>query len=147
MAEAEKLVLTDDMVRNVNGAFENGKPIVVAYVDDDEQPHLSFRGTTQAFSPDQLAMWIREPAGGILSNIERHPRVTLMYRDSSTKTTYLFAGRAHVQDDEETRRTVFENSPAREREKDPDRLGKALIVDLDTVQGSESERRFLMRRG
>ncbi|HVB06337.1 MAG TPA: pyridoxamine 5'-phosphate oxidase family protein [Acidimicrobiales bacterium] len=147
MAEAEKLVLSDEMVSNVNGAFENGKPIVVAYVDDEGQPHLSFRGTTQAFSPDQLAIWIREPTGGILSNIERHPRVTLLYRDSPNRTTYIFSGRARVQGDEETRRVVFDNSPAREQEKDPERLGKALVVDLDTVQGSEGERRFLMKRG
>jgi len=146
MAEAEKLVLSEAMMSNVNGAYDGGKPIVVAYVDDDGRPHLSFRGTTQAFSPDQLAMWIREVTGGILSNLERHPLLTLLYRDQPNRTTYIFSGRGRVADDEETRRIVFDNSSEREQVKDPERLGKAIIVDLDTVQGSEGDRRFMMKR-
>ena len=49
----------------VNGALSNGTPVLVAYVDATGQAQLSYRGSTQVFGSDQLAMWIRDPAGGL----------------------------------------------------------------------------------
>jgi hypothetical protein len=146
MAEPEKLVLSEAMAHAVNTAYETSKPMIVAYTDDDGLPHLSFRGTAQAFGPDQLAIWVREPAGGILANIEKHPLLSLLYRDGPNRVTYIFYGRGRVVEDEATRRTVFENSNEKEQVKDPERKGKPIIIDLDTVQASEGDRRFLMKR-
>src|SRR5437762_549786 len=79
-----------------DGALLNRTPILVAYVDSAGWPHLSLRGTTQVFSPTQLALWVRDPEGGILKAIPNHPEVALWYRDTANRTTYQFAGRAHV---------------------------------------------------
>jgi hypothetical protein len=91
-------------------------------------------------------MWVRERGGGLLKAIPRYPRVALFYRDPATRTTYQFAGRAHVDEDPGVRDTVYRNSPEPERNLDARRLGAAVIVDLDRVEGSGPGGRFRMER-
>src|SRR5581483_11544133 len=68
------LALTDEIKTAVAGAFDNGTPIVVAYVDAEGVPHLSLRGSTQPYSDTQLAMWIRDPA--VASSLPSPPTPT-----------------------------------------------------------------------
>jgi hypothetical protein len=140
------LALTEDIARAVAGAFANGTPMVLSYVDELGEPHLSLRGTTQVFSPTQLAMWARDRGGGLLKAIPAHPHVALFYRDPATRTSYQFAGRAHVEEDPDVRDTVFRSSPEAERNLDARRLGAAVIIDLDRVEGTGPGGRFRMER-
>lgn len=127
--------LDGEIAERVNSAQPAGKPIVVSYVDADGRPHMSLRGSTHVHSPDQLAIWVRKSEGGIVEAIATNPAVGLLYRDSDSRTTYVFAGRAHVASDEETRRAVFDASPQFERDHDPERHGVAVLIDLDEVKG------------
>ena len=54
---------SEEMQRAVKTAFDTLKPIVVSYVDETGAPQLSFRGSTQAYSDTQPAIWVREPRG------------------------------------------------------------------------------------
>jgi predicted pyridoxine 5'-phosphate oxidase superfamily flavin-nucleotide-binding protein len=147
MSDEKAPVLIDDtMSATVNGAFENERPVVVAYVDGNGQPHLSFRGSVQVFSEDQLALWIREREGGLVRAIEHNPRLTMMYRDSSTKTTYLFYGRAKREDEPATSKLIYDNTPKGERDRDPEMAGVAVVVDIDAIQGGPPDRRVNMAR-
>jgi hypothetical protein len=143
---AVPLVLTEDIARAVAGAFANGTPMVLSYVDELGEPHLSLRGTTQVFSPTQLAMWARDRGGGLLKAIPANPHVALFYRDPATRASYQFAGRAHVEEDPNVRDSVFLSSPAAERNLDARRLGAAVIIDLDRVEGTGPAGRFRMER-
>ena len=67
--EPTTLRLTDDIKKAVNGALDNQTPMLIAYRDDAEHIHLSFRGTVQAYSDDQLALWARDPQAGLPRNI------------------------------------------------------------------------------
>lgn len=145
-APVADLALTDEIRSAVDGALLNRTPVLVAYVDADGWPHLSLRGTTQVFSPTQLAMWIRDPEGGILKAIPNHPEIALWYRDPANRTTFQFAGRARVDDDEAVRAQVFDNSPEPERNFDPQRRGVAVIIDLERVEGSTPAGRVVMAR-
>src|SRR5215469_14491036 len=78
--EPGALVLPAEVRDDVNGALVNGTPVVVAYVDADGAPHLSLRGSTQTHGDDQLALWIRDPAGGLLRAIADRPILSLFYR-------------------------------------------------------------------
>jgi hypothetical protein len=140
------LELTDEISAAVNGAYEAGMPVMVAYLDGDGYPRMSLRGTTQVFGPHQLAVWARVPDGGLSTAISERPRVSLFFRNPSTRQTYIFYGRARVAGDAETDTVVYERSPAREREMDPDRGGHAVIIDLERVDGISPERRFRMER-
>jgi hypothetical protein len=119
----------------VNGALENGTPIIAAYVDGDGQPQLSLRGTTQVYSSDQVALWIRDPKGGLVRALPDSPRLSFFYRDAVARTFLQIQGRGRVEADPHVRDVVFDNSPEREQSIDPDRRGVAVVVDVDHVQG------------
>jgi hypothetical protein len=128
----------------VNNAFDERKPILIAYVDGEGQPKLSFRGSTHVHGPDQLAIWVRDPEGGLLASIGDRPRITLFYRDPPVQ--YFFFGRGHLEEDEQTRNRVFNESPEAERGRDLEMKGKALVIDLDRVTGGGPDGRIDLTR-
>ena len=132
-----ELKLTADMKHAINSAAESGKAIVIAYVDESGAPQVSYRGSTQAFSDTQLAVWVRNPQGRILAATSRNPAVALIYGnfDPSARGFMTFRGRARVDESAETRRRVYEQSPEGERNLDRERGGVALIINLDSVDG------------
>lgn len=141
-----ELRLDPEMKAAVDGALDNQTPMLIAYVDDEKQIHLSFRGTIQAYSDDQLALWAREPEGGLPRNIPDRPHVTLFYHDPATRTSYTFYGRARVEQDPAARTAIFENSHPREQQMDFRRRGVAIVVDLDKIEGRAAGGRVLMLR-
>jgi hypothetical protein len=134
-AEAQPIALPEALKRRIDNALVERHPMLVSHVDAKGQPILSFRGSVQVFSDDQLAMWIRNADGGFIHAIAANPRIALMYRDEDAKATYQFQGRARVTPDDAERRRVFERAPAAERAHDFAMLGVAVVVDLDRVEG------------
>jgi Pyridoxamine 5'-phosphate oxidase len=120
----------------INGALANGTPIVVAYADENGQPVLSLRGSTQVYSDTQLCIWVRNADGGIVKTMARNPRLSLLYRDSKTRTTLIVQGRGHVESSPDVRERVFALSPEVEQNHDTARKGAALIIDITALQGS-----------
>ena len=139
------LKLTDAMVEAVNGALMNHTPVVVAYVDGGGRPHLSLRGSVQVFGPDQLAIWVRNPEGGLVSAIPNNGHLALFYRDPAKRTTYQFHGRARVDASEAVRDHVYTHTAEPERNLDPERGGVAIVVDLDLVEGRDSTGMVLLQ--
>jgi hypothetical protein len=129
--------LTDEMTEALAGALVNRTPVIMSYVDADGQPHISFRGTVQVYSPDQLAVWARNPDGGLPNAVGASPQVALLYRDPESRTAWQFLGRARIEDDEDARNVIFDASPEFERDRDPERKGKALVIDVDKVVGRD----------
>jgi hypothetical protein len=126
-----------DVVRGlVNGALANGTPMCVSYVDENGQPVLSLRGSTQIYSDTQLSIWLRNAEGGLVRALQRNPRMSLLYRDSKTRSTLIFQGRGHIETDEAVRTRVFDMSPEVEQNHDPSRKGAALIIDVTSLQGT-----------
>jgi len=142
------LKLTAEMKQAINAAATSGKAIVIAYVDEDGAPQVSYRGSTQALSDTQLAVWVRNPQGRILAATRRNPRVALIYGnfDPSAKGFMTFHGRARIDDSADTRQRVYDGSPEGERNLDAERKGVALIVDLDSVDGFFGGALLRMRR-
>lgn len=145
--EPTPLALHEDLRAMVDGALAAGVPLVLAYVDAGGAPHLSPLGSTSVHGDTQLAIWVRDPAGGLLRALDANPHVALLYRDPATGASYQFAGRAHVDDRAEVRDAVYSRSPAIERNLDAGRRGSAVIVDLDGVEGSGPGGRLRMVRG
>lgn len=128
------LALTDEIKALVNNALANGTPILVAAVTPDARPTVSFRGSVQTYSDDQIGFWARHAEGGTVDAIRANPNVVLVYR-SPTTPILQFHGRARIVSDEAERTRVYENAPQREQDADPERKGAAVIVDLDRVEG------------
>jgi predicted pyridoxine 5'-phosphate oxidase superfamily flavin-nucleotide-binding protein len=127
--------LTDDMRDRLSSALADKSPVVAATVDADGQPHLSFYGTTQVYGPEQLAIWVRDPASAFLQRIAGNPRVAFMYRNAADRVMYQFHGRGRPVADADVRQRVFDNSPEVEQGLDPDRRGVAVLIDVDQVKG------------
>ncbi|MBT3885697.1 MAG: pyridoxamine 5'-phosphate oxidase family protein [Rhodospirillaceae bacterium] len=132
---ATAVKLNQHIKDSVNGALGVKNPMLVSYTDESGQPVLSFRGSTQIFSDDQLAIWVRNPEGSFIRSIAKNPKVAFMYRDEGTRCTYQFQGRAHVDTDPAVRAQVYDAMAQVERDHDFARVGVALIIELDLVQG------------
>ena len=134
-APTTTLCLTPALKQLIDNALATRHPMLIAYTDESGQPVLSFRGSLQTFSDDQLALWVRNAQGGMLRALQRTPKVALMYRDEDSKATYQFQGRARVTTDETERQRVYKASAAVEQAHDFAQLGVAVIIDLDRVEG------------
>lgn len=126
--------LTDEIRDHVNGALAKGSPMIIAVVTPEGRPRLSFRGSTQVFSADQLSFWARNAEGETMEALLKNPNVAFMYRAAATRTTLQFTGRARRAEGEERDR-VYDISPEFEQKADPEKKGLGIIVDLDRVEG------------
>ena len=127
--------LTDQMRERLAGALMEGYPVVAATVGPDGQPKLSFYGSAHVHSPDELAVWVRDPNAGLLSRIASNPHMALMYRNIKERVGWQFFGRARVVDDPDARAAVYDAIPLVEQKLDSERNGVAVVIDLDRVTG------------
>jgi len=132
---ATPVKLPESIKQMVNNALVERHPMLMAYTDPQGQPVLSFRGSVQVFSDDQLAMWIRSADGALMQAIRQNPRVALVYRNEDSKATYNFQGRARESTSDADRRKVYDASAQAERHHDFAMLGTVVIVDLEKVEG------------
>jgi len=143
------LELDDNITDAVTTAFDSANVVTVAYNGDDGWPHLSRRGSTQVFGPQQLAIWVRKRDDGLAKAVETRPEVTVFYLDLVDRgVVYTFYGRGRVSSDPGVIDRVWQHTPEREQAQDPQRNGLALIVDLVRVvaQGRAPENNFVMER-
>ena len=141
---ATPLDIDETITAAVDGAFAEGCPVIVSYVDADGAPHTSFRGTVQVYSATQLALWVRDRNGGLLRALPGNDRLNLLYRNPATRVVYEFHGRGLVSDDAQVRNQVFDRSPSFEQGLDPARRGAAVLIDIETVTGGPPDRRVNM---
>jgi Pyridoxamine 5'-phosphate oxidase len=134
MTNTSPLQLTPEISALITSALDMDNVLLLAVVDHDRKPILSFRGSTAVFSEKQLCFWARNAAGGTLDAISQNPNVAFMYRSPSIPLLQ-FIGRARIADDPAERDRVFALAHAKERASDPERKGRAVIVDLDEVKG------------
>jgi hypothetical protein len=148
MGEISAVDLSGEITERVNDSHLSGKDLVLSYVDEQGRPHQSIRGSTHVHSRDQIAIWVRESyvgtmtptrspkeSGGFVRAIASNPQVSLLYRDPESKTTFVFAGRAHVETDEKVREVIYAALPPSEQNHSADHSGTAVVIDIDHVVG------------
>jgi len=146
------IALDDEITGIINGALAAATPMVVASVDAEGRPRLTFRGSVQTYSADQLGFWARNAEGSTMEAIAANPNVALMYRDPAQRVILQFAGRARVVEGAE-RDQVYQQAPEFEQKADPDKKGVGVVIDLDKVEGilgldAEGQRRGVrLQRG
>lgn len=144
---ADKLDLTGDIASAIDGALLRGSPVVLAYVTPDGHPSVSFRGSTQVHSADQLAVWARNPETGLAAAVAGNPYVSLAYfggADGPGPKFLSIKGRARV--DPSANDTVYAAMVAAERDLDREKGGVAVIIDVDSVFGFGSGGQFQQAR-
>ncbi len=141
------LDLTGEIAVAIDNAAAQGHAVVLGYTGADGSPSLSFRGSAQVLSKDQVAVWAREPAKGLAVAAESGPKVSLLYfsRDTPGSAYLSIKGRARLAP--ELDQQVYDNMIEVERTLDPDKKGKAVVIDVDTVDGAGAEGYFHLERG
>lgn len=130
------LVLPDDIRDRVNSALDEGFPLAMMAVSADSLPVVSFRGSTQTFGDDALAVWVRGEASSTLAAIAQNPSVAVIYTNMPARKFYIFRGQAAVTTDAEDRDRIWEGQHDLEKSRDMERAGTAVVIRLDSVQGS-----------
>lgn len=137
---AEKIDLTGHIAASLNSAMERERPAVVAVVAVDGTPSVSFRGSVHVHSRDQVAIWVRKQHEGLAADVTAHPAISILYYDPEQgpdravgARRIVIKGRARV--DASLDDVVYAAIPEVERERDADRRGVAVIVDVDSVVG------------
>ena len=128
------LVIDEELKRIINTALTERTPMVLASVDAEGQPRLTFRGSVQTFSDDQVGFWARNPTGGTMDNIAVNPHVSMIMRNPDTRVVLQLMGRARRVEGAE-RDQVYANAPEFEQRADAEKKGAGVVVDLDRVEG------------
>ena len=136
--------LNDEIKAAINGALMSGHPLTLAAVTPDCAPTVSFRGSVQTEGDDALSVWFRNPESATAAGLVEHDRVVLTWSDMSHRNFLQFSGRLRREDDAAIRDRLYEAMPAPERERDPDKIGIAAIVELDRVGGRFSGEMLMM---
>ena len=118
----------------------NDWPIMVAYVDGQGRPGMSYRGSLVVVSETQLGFWARNGEGGTASAIGANPNLTFVYREPTpdhgrSAAVVTFRGKARIDNSDAARDAVYNTMPQRERDADAEKKGAAIIVDLDSITG------------
>lgn len=139
------IALPEAVRRDVDNAFAEGHPIVVAGVTRACEPTVSFRGTAQTLGEGAIAFWSRDPAASTLAaSLDAHPVVALVYSNMAERRFYQFTGRARLNDDPDVDRAVYDGSHELERQRDPERRGRAVVVELTSARGRGPDGPFLL---
>ena len=118
----------------------NDWPIMVAYVDGQGRPGMSYRGSLVVVSETQLGFWARNGEGGTASAIGANPNLTFVYREPTpdhgrSAAVVTFRGKGRIDNSDAARDAVYNTMPQRERDADAEKKGAAIIVDLDSITG------------
>jgi hypothetical protein len=143
---ADKLELTRDIALAVDGAAERGDALVLGYVGDDGYAAISFRGSTQVYGPQQLAIWARKPDEGFAQVIRERPQVSLLYYSPSAPGPRYLSFHGHARVDPTANDAVYANMIEGERRQDPEARGVAVIIEVQSVNGFGADGAFRMER-
>ncbi len=125
--------LDDDIKQRLQRAIEDHKVLAAAYVNIHGKPHISFYGSTHVHSPDQLALWARNPEGELIKTLAERPEIAFIYGDVGNRIYYTFEGCGRVTNDEIERNRIYDEMHPIERQFDAEKNGVAVVVDLDKV--------------
>jgi len=91
-----------------------------------------------AYGDFSLAYWERTFRLGA-ENVESDPHVVILYRNPATRQSWKFFGQAEIHRDGEVREDVMGKVVQAELDRDPDRNGVAIVVQLDRVEAMSGE--------
>jgi hypothetical protein len=144
---AERQTRIPSHIRSViNSALADGHPLVVAYVTDQGTPSLSLRGSVQVLGEMELCAWIRNATGGLVRAARARKAVSLLYRDSSKRTTLVIDAYARVEEGASERRRIYQLVPEVEQTHDPDMNGAAVVFAIEKIAGTHPLGPVLVQR-
>jgi predicted pyridoxine 5'-phosphate oxidase superfamily flavin-nucleotide-binding protein len=125
---------------DLDRAYEEGYPCLVATAGADGSPNIAFKGSLMVWDNDHLAWWERAH-GETLADVQQNPRVAAIYRNPKTGKAWRFYGTAELHANGALREQVMARTVQAELDRDPERKGVAVVVRVDRVIGRGFEQR------
>ena len=124
--------LTDEMKQLINDSLANGMPCIVATASASGQPGVGYKGSMMAFDHESLAYWERVKRAAF-EHVGENAQVVVMFRDTNQRKAWKFFGRAIIYSDGPIREEVMNRVVKAELDRDPDRLGLAVVIKIDRI--------------
>ena len=130
--------IPDELHEPINSALTKNV-CLVGTVQSDGWVQISPRGSVIVYDRETLAYWAWS-GGKINKNIENGTKVTVFFRDSDLRNLLpkggiaRFYGRAAIPTETHASDFVWSNIPQAERDRDPDKKGRAVLIELDRVE-------------
>ena len=124
--------MTGEIQELVDRAHADGWDCTVGTVDKDGQPQLSLKGSVMIYDSETLAYWERAKRTA-LANVADNSKVTVLYNNMTDRTRWRFYGTAEVHESGPIREEVMSRTVEAELNRDPDRLGVAVLIKINKV--------------
>ena len=124
--------MTGEMKELVDRAHADGLSCILGTADKDGQPQLSLKGSVMVFDSETLAYWERVKRSA-LKNVAENPKVVFLYNNPEKRVRLRFYGTAVVHESGPIREEVMSRTVPAELERDPERLGVAVLVKVDRI--------------
>ena len=124
--------ITEKMKELVDRAHADGWDCTIGSVDKDGQPQLSLKGSVMVYDSGTLAYWERAKRTA-LKNVSDNPKITVLYNNMADRIRWRFYGTAEVHGSGPIREDVMSRTVEAELERDPERLGVAVLVKVNKI--------------
>ncbi len=124
--------MNGQMKELVDRAHADGWDCTLGTVDKDGQPQLSLMGSVMVFDYETLAYWERAKRSA-LENVAENPKVVILYNNPEDRIRWRFYGTAVVHASGPIREEVMSRTVQAELDRDPERLGVAVLVKVDKI--------------
>jgi uncharacterized protein len=121
-------------------ALADGYVALLGTVQPDGTPQISPKGSLAVFDDTTLSFWERSHRT-TEKNIEHGARVCVYYRNPAKMKeipygggTIRFYGNARIVTDPAVREKIWENTVPAEQERDKDKTGVGVLIDIDRVE-------------
>ena len=124
--------LTQEMSELFETALADGFSCLLGTASKDGQPQISPKGSVMVYDDETLAYWERARRSG-LENIKDNPNVVVYYNNQDKRVRWRFYGTATVHEVGAIREEVMGRTVQAELDRDPERLGVAVLIRIDQV--------------
>ena len=124
--------IEDEMRALINNGLAGGFPCMVGTASSDGQPQISMKGSVLVYDQESLAYWERSKRSA-LENVGENPKVVIFYRNTEKRLNWRFYGTATIHEADAVREDVMSRTVQAELDRDPDRLGVAVVVRLNKI--------------
>jgi hypothetical protein len=124
--------MTGEMKELLDRAHADGFSCTLGTADKGGQPQLSLKGSVMVFDSETLAYWERAKRSA-LENVAENPKVAILYANSEKRIRWRFYGTAVVHESGPIRDEVMSRTVQAELDRDPERLGVAVLVKVDRI--------------
>jgi general stress protein 26 len=134
----------------ISSASSDGVPCLLGTASRDGHPQISPKGSMAVFDAQTLSFWERSHRSAQRA-ITENPNVVVYYRNAARakdipyrSAALRFHGRARIVESGPARDRAWELMDTFEKERDPDRTGVAVLIDVDLIE--ELSGNVVMRR-